>query len=170
MRVSRRGVVRAGMLVVAGLVLGGCKGSDSTGPNDSTYYLRFKANGSQVSFTLQGSLLVTFSTSGSQYVGIVSGFDAVSNANLQLYSNATIGKATYSGYTVSGGALVGALIGYQDATGTLYTSAGATVEASITVTDLTGTTMRGTFSGRLKATGKPDVVVTEGEFFVPRYN
>lgn len=150
----------------------GCGGSsDSTGPGGSGYFVRFRAGGEQVSYTLQNSLLMTFSNSGSQYVGIVSGFDPSSNVNLQVYSNSAITATTYSGYNVSGGSLVGALVGYHPAGGTLYTSSSSSgVTATVTITELTATTVRGTFSATLYAAGKPDVSVTNGEFHVPRYN
>lgn len=169
MRPTRRSFVVAGLALAGSLLFTGCGGSDSTGPGDSgAWYLRFKANGAQVSFTLQTSLLATFSNAGVQYVGIVTGYDATANTNLQLYDNASITTKTYSGYAASDGAIVGALIGYEDAAGTNYVS--TSNQVSVIVTELTGTTIKGTFTAVLSAVGKPDLTVTEGQFFVPRYN
>src|SRR5690606_8909460 len=93
--------------------------SDSSGPSgNSGYFLRFDANGSRVTYTNEGALFATFSQSGSQHVGVFTGYDASTNMGLQVYSDAPIATTTYSGYTLSGSTFVGALIGYQDASGT----------------------------------------------------
>jgi hypothetical protein len=172
MRCTRRHVLSFPLALVPWLILGCGGGSESTGPGGSgDHYLRFQANGAQVSYTEQSSLLMTFSNSGTQYVGIVSGFDATSNANLQIYANAAISTGTWSGYNLSGSALVGALIGYHPAGGVLHTSGGTgVVTASVTISEITGTTARGTFTATLRAAGQPDITVTNGEFFVPRFN
>jgi len=61
-------------------------------------------------------------------------------------------------------------MGYQDATGTLYVSGNGATDAVVTITQLTGESVRGTFTARLEAPGNPDLVVTNGEFSVPRFN
>jgi len=66
--------------------------------------------------------------------------------------------------------LVGALMGYQDNAGTLYTQGSANPIANVIISEISPTTVRGTFNGTLKADGKPDVLITQGEFFVWRAN
>jgi len=165
-----RNAIGAGFLLVSGLVLTACGGSDPSGPGNSTYYLRFSVNGAQVSYTLQTSLQASFAQAGTQYNGVFVGFDATTNANLQVFSGSPITTTTYSGYGVVGMAVVGAIMGYQDATGTLYVSGNGATDAVVTITQLTGESVRGTFTARLEAPGNPDLVVTNGEFSVPRFN
>ena len=173
-RVPKSGL--AGVLLLAvGAVLGAC-GGDSSGPDDGgnnggTYYFRFDANGTRVTFNTQNSLTAAFSQSGNQRVLIITGFDATRNSAVQIYSGAAITTTSYTGYTINTqlGAVVGMIFHYQDASGTLYTSdTGNTNTAGIT--EISSSAVRGTFSGRLKATGKADIVVTNGEFFVVRAN
>jgi len=160
------------VLLTSALVVAACsKSSSPTGPGgSSSYYFRFNANGSVVNYTSQPSLVVAFGHSGSQFNALITGFTSSSNANVQVFSGSAIGTVTYSGYNVVGGAFVGALVGYQDASGTTYTSGSGATDAVVTITQLTSSTMTGTFTGRLKATGKADIVVTNGEFFVKRAN
>jgi len=41
---------------------------------------------------------------------------------------------------------------------------------SITITEITSTSVKGTFSGTVKASGKSDISITNGEFYVWRAN
>ncbi len=160
-------------MLVAGALFAGCgKSGGSTGPgNSSDYFLRFNANGTAVSFTLQTSLNAAFANSGTVYNAVIVGFDASRNANVQIVNGAPIATGTWHEFQIQGSALVGSLIGYQDATGTLYgTSAGSDADVTVTITKLTAAAVRGTFSGTIVANGHPNVVVTNGEFFVPRAN
>lgn len=102
---------------------------------------------------------------------MITGYDPTSNSSVQIYHNATIGTGTYSGYTVdvTTGTLKGVVMHYQDATGTLYQPKSPIADV-VTITGITAETVRGTFNGRLSASGKPDLIVTNGSFFVPRFN
>ena len=144
------------------LLLSSCKKDDN---GVSGYLIQFKANGKQVEFTEQASLLTLF-YSGSVYNALFSGYTASSNISLQVFDNKTISETTYSGYALVGSAFVGALIDYQDTDGTIYTQGTANSDASVTITQLAATTVRGTFSATLKASGKPDMVISQGQFFV----
>jgi hypothetical protein len=161
------------LAIAAALTACGKDSNSGTGPdgNGGTYFYRFDANGTRVTFNQQVSLTAAFSQSGNQRVAIITGFDATRNSAVQIYSGSTIGTATYTGYTldVNAAAVVGMIFHYQDATGTVYQSDN-TNSNTTTITQLTSTTVRGTFAGRLKATGKADIVVTNGEFFVQRTN
>jgi hypothetical protein len=157
-------------LLFAAAGLAAC--GNSTGPNGSgAYFMRFDANGSRVEFTLQSSLLGAFAHQGNQFNALLTGIDANSNASLQIFDGQAITAKAYSGYTISGAALVGVLITYQDTQGTVYSSGGnQTTNAVITITDLSATELRGTFSGTLFSAGKPNVAITNGEFFLKRAN
>lgn len=165
-------IIRQAFILVLGIALvaitiSSCKKED-TGENG--YFIRFKANGTVVNYTIQASLVAAFGKSGIQHNAVFSGGDASSNISLQVFDSKSIVASAFSGYTITDGAVVGALIGYSDNTGTLYTQGSVGSNASITITGITATTVSGTFSGTLKASGKADIVVSQGEFFVWRAN
>jgi hypothetical protein len=143
--------------------------------NDETdsYYIRFRANGELVEFTNQLILTAGFGNTGDLYSGTISGANDVdSNIGLQIYNNAPILEDTYSGYGFSGNAVVGVIIGYKEkSSGVLFSSGGGTnVDATVVISEITETTVKGTFQGRLLANGQPDIIVTDGSYFVRRAN
>jgi hypothetical protein len=158
-------------LVLALACLAGCSSSNSTtGPSGNSYYLRFKANGTQVEFTSEPSLIGAFAQSGIQYNGLFTGYDANSNMSLQVFDGAAITQKSYSGYDITGGALVGVLLTYQTTGGVVYGSGGVGTDAVITITELSQTAVKGTFTGTMKASGHPNLSITQGEFVVHRAN
>ncbi len=154
-------------LVIMAMVFSSCKKEDAS-PEE--YVMKFKSNGSQVVLNVQGSTVAAFAQAGTVFNGVFTGSDNVSSISLQVYDNKTISATTYSGYKLVGSTIVGALISYNDAAGTPYTQGSANPDASVTISEITETTVRGTFSGTLKSAGKPDIAVTDGEFFVWRAN
>ena len=148
-------------------VIGSCKKNNSDGSN-VTYEMSFMANGEKVVYTLQAALVATFSNTGDQYTGAFVGSDSNSNMELQVFDNQDISKKAYVGYTTSGTILVGVLMSYTDRIGTLYSQAGENVV--VTITSIAYASVSGTFSGTLKASGKPDMAITDGKFTVKRIN
>ena len=136
----------------------------------SGYVVQFNANGKKVEFTVQASLVAAFANSGTLYDGIFTGYTASSNISLQVYDNKAISETTYSGYMLVGSTFVGALIDFQDTDGTIYTQGTSNSDATVTITKITATTVTGTFSGTLKANGKPDMIISQGQFYVLRAN
>lgn len=149
------------------MMFNACKKEENS--NDG-YMMRFKVNGAQVEFKTQASLVAAFGQSGNIFNGVFTGYDAKSNISLQVYDNKAISETTFSGYALVGSSFVGALIGYQDNDGTLYTQGSINSDATIKISEMSSTTVRGTFSGTLKASGKSDIAITNGEFFVWRAN
>ncbi len=145
-----------------------CQNDDNE--TEGGYYVRFKANGQQVEFTVQGATIAAFAQAGNTYNAVFTGYDSSSNVGLQVYDNKEITMATYSGYTLSGSSFIGALIHYKDNLGTLYSQDALNPTTSITISEITSSAVKGTFSGILKASGKPDLSITQGEFFVWRSN
>lgn len=134
-----------------------------------TYYMRFKANGTQVEFTNQQSLVAAFSNTGNQYVGIFTGYDANSNMGLQVYDNKAIATGTYTGYAAVGSVLVGTLISYQTSNSSIYGETGMDTTVVVNINELTSTAVKGTFNGILS--GQNDsMVITNGEFYLHRVN
>ncbi len=154
--------------IAIGIVISSCSKDEADG-----YYIRFRANGELVEFKNQLILTAGFGQSGDLHTGTISGAnDADSNVGLQIYNNAPILAGTYSGYGVSGGAVVGVIIGYKEkSSGVLFSSGGGpNVDATVVITEITETTVKGTFHGKIMATGQPDIVVTNGSYFVRRAN
>jgi hypothetical protein len=155
-------------LFVAVILLSACKDEE-----EGMYYFRFTADGEPVEFTNQLILLAGFGNSGNLYTASISGAnDADSNVGLQIYSDQPITEGTYSGYGFVENAIRGVIIGYKDKkSGILFSSGGGpNVDATIVITEMTATTIKGTFQGKLLASGKPDMTVTNGSFFVRRSN
>jgi len=150
------------------LILSAC--GSSTEPSETELFLRFNANGSLVEFTNAASLFAAFTSTSGQSNLVITGYDAVSGTNLQIYDNGPVGTGTYSGYGVVGNVLVGTLMAYEDPSGTEYVTNPGSADVTITVSEITDTRVRGTFSGTLEASGEPDLVVTAGSFVVQRAN
>ena len=121
-----------------------------------------------VKYELEGALIATFNQTNGQYIAIFSGYDATSNMNLSVYDDKAIGESDYTGFSNSGTATVGALMGYQDVSDTLYSQAGGDVD--IKVIKITSDLVSGTFSGTLKSSGEQDMVITDGKFTLKRFN
>jgi hypothetical protein len=135
------------------------------------YFMRFKANGTLVEYTNQLGLSAGFAQSGNQYVGTISGWnDASTNFSLLLYNQAPITESTYSGYAVSVNGTVGVLFAHKEKESGDVFSSGVTADydARVTLSEITETGVKGTFSGLIKAAGHPDITITEGSFFVKR--
>lgn len=154
--------------IVLSAAISACKKDDTT--SNEQYAFKFKANGTQVVLNQQASLVAAFAQSGNIYNAVFNGSDGVSIAILQVYDNKAISSTTFSGYNLVGGSIVGALISYDDATGTGYMQGAGNSDATVTISEITEKTVRGTFSGTLTATGKPDIAITDGEFYVWRAN
>ncbi len=156
-------------VALAAVSLSGCKKDDDNG-DGGQYYMRFKANGTTVEFKVQASLVAAFGHAENVYNAVFTGYDADSNISLQVFDSKDIVETTYSGYGLVGTSFVGALIGYKDTGETLYTQGATASDASVTISEITATTVKGTFQGTLKADGKANIAVTNGEFFVWRAN
>ncbi|MFB6342981.1 hypothetical protein ACE1ET_14735 [Saccharicrinis sp. FJH62] len=146
------------------LVVPSCTKDDSR--VGETYEMSFSVNGTTVKYTSQASLLANFANTGAQYLAVFTGNDATSSMNITAYDDQPVSKKSYSGYATSGTALVGVLMTYQDNDGTVFSQGGGDVIVSIS--SITDTSVSGTFSGILKASGKPDMVITDGKFTLKR--
>ncbi len=155
-------------LIVMMIFVAGCAKDDET-PGE--YYIRFKANGNSVEYTYQLGLTAGFAQSGNQYVGTINGMDdASSNFSLLLYNNAPITESTYSGYDVSVEGTVGVLFIYKEKESGVVFISGVTddYDTRVTLSEITETGVKGTFSGVVKATGHPDITISDGSFFVKK--
>ena len=144
-----------------------CKKDTSIG--NKTYEMSFKANGTLVDYKTEGGLTASFNKTDNQYITIFHGEDANSFINLSIYDDKPTSETSYSGYSVLNSSITyGVFIGYTDDSGTIYTQAGGDI--IITVNSITTDSASGTFSGTLNASGKPELVITDGKFTLKRYN
>lgn len=150
------------------LLVGSCKKDDNT--DSGAYVMSFKVDGKLVEFKVQASLVAAFGHADNVYNAVFTGYDPDSNISLQIFDGKEIVAATYTGYGLVGGSIVGAVIGYSDKSGTLYTQYAVNSDATITISEITSSTVRGTFSGKLRSNGKSDISITEGKFYVWRAN
>ena len=158
-------------ILAAGLFLSACGGSDSTGPDDGSYYLRFKANGTQISYTDQVRLSASVGQASNQHTLVALGFDNTTNFSIIFFDGAPVSQKTYSGYDINQnlGVFIGVLFAYEDQAGVVY-GPGDTNDESATITELTASSVRGTFNGTVRVAGQADVLITNGEFYLPRGN
>ncbi len=156
-----------GLLILV-FIVNSCTKDKTNNGSGVTYEMSFMANGTKVVYTLEAALVATFAEEGDQYLGTFVGYDSDSNMDIEVFDSQAISKKEYSGYTTSGTILVGVLMSYDDSTGTLYSQAGDDVV--VTITSIAYASISGTFSGTLKASGKPDMVITDGKFTVKRIN
>lgn len=152
------------------IVFSSCKKDDNGDNGANDYVMKFKANGSQVVLNSQPSLVATFANAGAIFNGVFNGSDGASIMILQVYDSKNISETNYIGYKLVGSSFIGAVISYNDASGTGYAQGSVNPDTKVTISEITTTTVRGTFSATLKSAGKPDIAITDGEFFVWRAN
>jgi hypothetical protein len=147
---------------------------DTTGPGEaSEYFIRYRANGSAIEYREDLRLHGVVGMVGSQHALALegespAGAPAESSLNVSVFDVVPITTRTYTGYqTVTGGFTSAGLI-YR-AGGVEYHSNLDDADNRVTITEIARTHLRGTFSGTLKLAGRPDVVITNGEFYVPTH-
>lgn len=157
------------LLILGTTLVAACdSGSTDGDPEPGEYFVRFSAGGTPISFTRQGSIVGTFAQSGNQHNAIFTGYDETTGIHLQIYDREAVTEQTYSGYGFEADAVVGVLIGYYNADASYASGISPTEETRVVVSEITETSVRGTFQGTVMADGRPDLVLTDGEFFVQR--
>lgn len=131
------------------------------------YFMRFLHDGTEIGYNDPTALSAAFTHSGDQYTGIFTGFSSTSTMVLKVYDNQAISEKIYREFGPVGAVYTGSLITYQSA-GNTYTQGALVPDIRIRVTELTDEHVRGTFAGTLKSAGLPDIVISQGEFFVRR--
>ncbi len=155
-----------------------CKKSSPGSASNSPYYIKFKLNGVQKNY----STVAAASTKGSGYYLLVMDGATATNANngealiIELASPTTFAaNTTFMPAFINGGAaVIGALLTYSDNTQSAgYTSSYPNLttnpKASVTITDLSTTTIKGTFTATLVSGADYTTVkyqVTDGEFYM----
>jgi hypothetical protein len=169
-----------GALVLLTVAALGCSSSTdaTTGTNNSPYFIKFTANGTQSEYHDQIAfpIAASFAHTGIEYTAVVAGqSDAVATTGgtITLGAMDVAPIATNKSYgalqTVgTGGGFTLGQISYTIAS-IGYSNPDPNNDVRVAFTEITATTVRGTFSGTLKSTGRPNLSIS-GEFFAKRLN
>ena len=170
-----------------------CKKSSGpgNGSGGSGYYMKFKMGGSSVEYDSQAFAEIAHLTSNNLYSCVMAAYKDV-NAGLKNAVTVTIFSASPIAANVgyndplkaqgSSGPVPETTIFWYDATGTGYLTAGSlsdntgntplagvVANAKLTITELTSTYIKGTFSGTAyRSDFTTSEAITEGEFYLKR--
>ena len=161
----------------------GCKKkNDSTTNNSGTYFIKFKINGTQKEFANTSALFTQFNVGGGNptiYTGSFQGVASSSTptvSNMGLSVNDIVAIAINKNYksVIIGTSIAGSLV-YMDAAGLVHGSDFVTSgssgddDAIIKLTEITSTSVSGTFSGKVASLGSSTTYsITEGSFRVKK--
>lgn len=157
---------------------GGTGGTGGTGGGggSSSYFVKFKIDGVQKDFSGSTNALITsFDAGGTMiYSGAFQGIQSAANPQVNLMGiniNDVAAIVTNKTYTdaIAGVTIQGALI-YFNASGEQLSSLFVTTDANVAIrlSEITTTSISGTFSGKVQSmTGAP-LAITEGTFKVKR--
>jgi hypothetical protein len=166
-----------GPLTVYAILLPGCGGSSGTGPDDDQnpngHYIRFKADGVQKEYTDDLLVYAFFTQVNPEYVFAGEGVGAggsITDGSISLSAMdvAPITTKTYGSYQLSGSGWTVGQILYRIG-GVQYETSDVPSDVRVTLTQIGASEVRGTFSGTVKATGRPSIAISAGEFFLLRH-
>jgi hypothetical protein len=172
--VMKFAIATARVALGAAALLGtACSSStDSTGQQTSgTYYIRFQANGTLVDYHSDVWVNASIAKAGVEYTAIAvstpNGSAGEGSMNLSVFDPSPITTKTYSGGITPGGTS-----GTYTLAQLIYVTGNAHYDSAndvrITITEITATTLRGTFQGTVSSPGKANIAITNGEFFSKR--
>ncbi|MEO9020492.1 MAG: hypothetical protein ABI237_15665 [Ginsengibacter sp.] len=166
------------LFLIATIIFAGCGKKDSDHSSDTDYYIKFTVLGK--SYTFKGYPYATLSQADGIYTGGVGSFQeqgvgTKNVASILIGSLSSIKQETYSGIinTPAGGTTPAIFFAYIDENGKTFGSLYKdNVTNTVTITALSGTSIKGNFSGKIY-----DVLATNtspinfsGDFNVKRVN
>lgn len=161
------------VILVAVILLSGCSKSDNGGGD---YYFKFTLNGKTTTF--KGNPYGSFNESGGIYYGGAGAFQDMNvgtkNVVSALVSSASSIKAgTFTGLVSvpSGGDTPAVIFSWIDENGKTYSSMYQdNATNTVTITDLTGSSVKGKFSGKIYDVLQPNAAAMNfsGDFYVKR--
>ena len=157
-----------GFSIVA-LSLSSCKKDDDP---ENDYKISFKVDDVLEEFTSKNSPSAFLMNEGTPARLTVDSDKTSSVIALVVFDMKKLVEAEYKGLKVKQSdtqySVIGAQIGYQKNKTSNYASGRlASSDVSITITKMTSKTVSGKFSGRLYGAEDAEIVITDGEFFVP---
>lgn len=176
------------------LVLSSCKKSGGSGSsNGGSYYMKFKLNGVQVEFDSEPIAGISYSKADSLYTCVIAAYKDVNSGlknavTITIFSNSTIAAGVAYNDPAKAVGPNGAptpqnTIFYYDSTANSYLTMGAfadangsvllpgvVADAQLTISEMTSTYIKGTFSGTVykSSTLNQYYSITEGEFYLKR--
>jgi hypothetical protein len=155
-------------MLISVAALAGCS-SRSTNLDDLDLFLRYKVDGTLTEYTTLANVFGAYSLGFEASLNVVA-WDATSRLRLRVSSEEAIpGVGTHSVAQVANDSTFTISIYYQASDGTDYFAEPIVPEdATIVISSVGSSTIDGTFLGVVKAPGRPDVMITEGEFSVRR--
>jgi hypothetical protein len=181
-------------LILVLLALPYCKKSGSSGNNNASgYYLKFKLNGTQLEFDSQPIAGISYSKTDSLYTCVIAAYKDV-NAGLKnaitvtIFSNSAItAGSSYNdpakARRANGGITPQNTLFYYDSTANAFLTMGlfassngsvslpgVVANAHLTITELTASYLKGTFSGTVYRSGSltQNYSITAGECYLRR--
>ena len=164
-RVTRRTALRLTLLVTP---LAGCRSERITSWDDLDPFLTFRVDGRLVEYRSLGELFGQYihsSESGRVALSIV-GWDATTGLHLSVSSvQAYPGLGSYTPGLQATDSTFRMGIYYQHPEGIGYLTR---EDGTVVISHVGPTSIGGTFFGVLKSEGRPDLMITDGEFMVRR--
>ncbi|MFT4155888.1 hypothetical protein [Parafilimonas sp.] len=165
----------AAFILFTHILFSACK-KDSSGSSSGDYYMKFKRDGTEIKMTYIPQAFFTDVSSIGLYNCSLEAFtsDGKTTLILMIYDPSAIaaGKTYMQDYFPSV-AIVQAQMAYTDETATGYSS-GSTISdpdaaCIITISELTDTYIKGTFSGKLLTSDYNGIkyAITDGAFYLP---
>ena len=161
----------------------GCKKKNDDSSNDSSnYFIKFKVNGVQKEFGNTSGIFTQINVGGGNPTIYTGSFQGVASSstptvnNMGLSVNDIAAIAVNKNYKsdIVGPTIAGSLV-YMDAAGLVHGSDFVTTgslgadDAIIRLTEISSTSVSGTFSGKVAAAGSSTTLtITEGSFRVKR--
>lgn len=163
-------------LAVLALFSSSCKTQDDEEEqgDGNGYKITFEVDGVAKEFSDKDFPPIgVFTDDGKQFTGHFAATGRASSVGFQVYDTKAIVKHDYIGYVItptSGHNMVyGAVVSYTDGQLSYSTQSITNPTVQVEITEITTISVRGKFSGSLKSqSGKPDIRISKGDFFVQR--
>ncbi len=160
----------------------GCKKKDSPGTDSGTYFIKFKVNGAQKEFGYTSGVFTQINLGGGYPTIYTASFQGISSSstptvyNMSLNINDLVAIAINKNYksVIIGSTVAGSLV-YMDAVGLVHGSDFVSTgslgddDAVIKLTEITTTSVSGTFTGKVASLGAATALtITEGTFRIKK--
>ncbi len=167
------------MLLFAFSAFIGCKKQDNQSPNNnqSGYYFRFKADGKKTEYTTTAATMEmgdALPNHTGYFIGYTESGTKKNNFAFRLFDTEDIkANKTYTEAAYNASKVPAAYGIWYNADGTCLLSFKTTADPiqpfKVTLTEVTSTSVKGNFSGKVKEQNGSNIVeITEGEFYLKR--
>lgn len=163
---------KANLLVISfalvALVLNSCSSDDTI---DNVFMISFEANGVLEKFAAENSPSGHLINYGTPFRLTINAEKPSATVSLAVFDNKAIAVGAYNGLDVKQSdthySVAGAQIGYQKNELNYASERLASSDVSITILEITPNTVRGKFSGKVYRANEAEIVIANGDFFIP---